>query len=84
MLAATLMEIKSRMLLPTPPEEVAEEDAIDPRADLVRQLLEYKRFKDAAGRPAARADEFAQAIPARPGHSRQGLRWTWRTPRSGT
>lgn len=47
-LAATLMEIKSRMLLPTPPPEEVSTDAIDPRQDLVRQLLEYKRFKDAA------------------------------------
>ncbi len=45
-MAATLMEIKSRMLLPRP-EELADEDA-DPRLELVRQLLEYKKFKDAA------------------------------------
>jgi len=49
-IAATLMEIKTRMLLPSaPPEEVdAEGLQVDPRADLVRQLLEYKSFKDAA------------------------------------
>lgn len=47
-LAATLMEIKSRTLLPTPPVEEAEEDIADPRMELVRQLLEYKKFKDAA------------------------------------
>ena len=48
-MAATLMEIKSVMLLPQP-ELDAEEDADsqDPRAELVRQLLEYKKFKDAA------------------------------------
>ena len=45
-LAATLMEIKSRMLLPRPEEQEEEED--DPRLELVRQLLEYKRFKEAA------------------------------------
>lgn len=48
-LAATLMEIKSRMLLPRPPE--ATDDDLtpdDPRGELVRQLLEYKRFKDAS------------------------------------
>lgn len=65
-MAATLMEIKSRMLLPTPPEEVAEEDAIDPRSDLVRQLLEYKRFKDAAGDLQARAEEFGKRFPRSP------------------
>jgi segregation and condensation protein A len=65
-LAATLMEIKSRMLLPAPPEEVTEEDAIDPRADLVRQLLEYKRFKDAAGDLAVLADEFSRRFSRSP------------------
>ena len=47
-MAATLMMIKSRMLLP--PEERAEleEEEDDPRWDLVRQLVEYKKFKDAA------------------------------------
>jgi len=57
LMAATLMEIKSRMLLPKP--ELEEEDEEDPRADLIRQLLEYKRFKDAARRLAGRADEQA-------------------------
>ncbi|MBN1818395.1 MAG: segregation/condensation protein A [Sedimentisphaerales bacterium] len=48
-MAATLMEIKSIMLLPTPDVDAAGTDEIgDPRAELVRQLLEYKRFKDAA------------------------------------
>ncbi|MHC4093840.1 MAG: segregation and condensation protein A [Planctomycetota bacterium] len=47
-MAATLMEIKSRTLLPTPPAEEEEEELIDPRMELVRQLLEYKTFKDAA------------------------------------
>src|SRR5580693_5121808 len=47
--ASTLLYIKSRMLLPNdqrPPEEEAEED--DPRWELVRQLVEYKKYKDAA------------------------------------
>lgn len=47
-MAATLMEIKSRTLLPSPPPEEVEEDFVDPRLELVRQLLEYKRFKDVA------------------------------------
>jgi segregation and condensation protein A len=48
-MAATLMEIKSVMLLPkTEIEAEAQEQSSDPRAELVRQLLEYKRFKDAA------------------------------------
>ena len=48
-MAATLMEIKSAMLLPRPEiEDEDAEDSGDPRAELIRQLLEYKRFKDAA------------------------------------
>ncbi len=50
-MGATLMYIKSRMLLPedqqvSDPEAVVEE--LDPRLDLIRQLVEYKKFKDAA------------------------------------
>ncbi|MDF1795975.1 MAG: segregation/condensation protein A [Coxiellaceae bacterium] len=46
-MAATLAEIKSRMLLPKP--EAAEEEGLDdPRAELVRRLQEYERFKQAA------------------------------------
>lgn len=48
-MAATLMEIKSAMLLPkADPDEQGEDEGGDPRSDLIRQLLEYKRFKDAA------------------------------------
>jgi segregation and condensation protein A len=46
LMAATLAEIKSRMLLPRPQSDGAEED--DPRAELVRRLQEYERFKRAA------------------------------------
>ena len=49
LMAAMLIEIKSRMLLP--PKKVAEgQEAEDPRAELVRRLLEYERMKLAAGR----------------------------------
>ena len=48
LMAAMLIEIKSRMLLPRPPREHAEED--DPRAELVRRLLEYEQMKFAAAR----------------------------------
>jgi len=51
-MAATLMEIKSRMLLPKSEQIVQseeEEDVLDPRWELVHQLLEYKKFKEAAG-----------------------------------
>jgi segregation and condensation protein A len=46
-MAATLMMIKSRMLLPVEERPELEEEE-DPRWDLVRQLVEYKKFKDAA------------------------------------
>jgi segregation and condensation protein A len=47
LMAATLAEVKSRMLLPRTPSAAAGEDA-DPRAELVRRLQEYERFKRAA------------------------------------
>lgn len=47
-MAATLMHIKSRMLLPAGDDEEDEEEGDDPRAELMRQLLEYQRFKEAA------------------------------------
>jgi segregation and condensation protein A len=69
-MAAKLIYIKSRSLLPVsaqPPEEETEES--DPRWELVRQLLEYKKFKEAAahlgGREAAREGIF-QRVPEQP------------------
>jgi segregation and condensation protein A len=69
-MAATLMYIKSRCLLPVeqrPPDEQAEED--DPRWELVRQLIEYKKFKDAAAQLQVRelyqADLFGRT-PGKP------------------
>ena len=47
-MAATLIHIKSRMLLPMADDEDDEEEGTDPRQELVRRLLEYQRFKDAA------------------------------------
>ncbi|WP_303721105.1 ScpA family protein [Malonomonas rubra] len=47
LMAATLIHIKSRMLLPVS-EELEEEEEEDPRAELVRRLLEYQRYKEAA------------------------------------
>ncbi|MFA5865808.1 MAG: segregation/condensation protein A [Phycisphaerae bacterium] len=65
-LAATLMEIKSRMLLPHPVEQDESGETIDPRSELVRQLLEYKRFKDAAGWLADAAESQSQKFPRVP------------------
>lgn len=56
-MAATLLEIKSRMLLPRPatPQE-AEDEGPDPRAALVERLLEYRKYQEAAASLAERAE----------------------------
>ena len=68
-MAATLMEIKTRMLLPTldVAEEGDDDEPFDPRSDLVRQLLEYKAFKDAAGTLHDAGQLQLQSHPRRPG-----------------
>src|SRR6059036_793409 len=63
-MAATLMEIKSKLLLPRS-DEATEEEA-DPRAELVKQLLEYKQFKDAAVLLDARAEERVYHLSRQP------------------
>jgi len=64
-MAALLAEIKSRMLLPRP---VAAEDEEDPRAELIRRLQEYERFKQAAEDidriPRMQRDTFPVAVQA--------------------
>jgi segregation and condensation protein A len=64
-LAATLMEIKSKMLLPRP-EAGAAAGEEDPRRELVRQLLEYKRFKEAAALLESWAEKHGQRLPRLP------------------
>jgi segregation and condensation protein A len=54
LMAATLMEIKSRMLLPTDPD--AEEVEEDPRFELIEQILEYKKYKEFSGHLGERAE----------------------------
>src|SRR3982750_4504951 len=66
-MAANLIYLKSRSLLPVdqrPPDEEAEED--DPRWDLIRQLIEYKKFKEAAAELHVR-ELTQERIFARPG-----------------
>ncbi|HUU96585.1 MAG TPA: segregation/condensation protein A [Phycisphaerae bacterium] len=63
-LASTLIELKSRALLPSPPLEADDEE--DPQKVLVRQLLEYKRFKDAADSLRSAADQRARRYVRRP------------------
>jgi len=64
-MASTLIHIKSRMLLPVPEEPSAEDLEDDPRAELVRQLLEYQTFKEAATelsqRPLLERDVFKRS-----------------------
>ena len=63
-MAATLLHLKSRLLLPV--DETAEdEDGEDPRAELTRQLLEYQRFKEAA-EMLGRRDLLERDVFARP------------------
>ena len=64
-MATTLVELKSRALLPSPPLEALDEEE-DPRATLVRKLLEYKRFKDAARALGSAADERGRRYVRRP------------------
>jgi segregation and condensation protein A len=63
-LSGTLMEIKSRLLLPRSEDTAAAED--DPRQELVRQLLEYKRFKEASLLLEAQAEEQSQRLTRQP------------------
>lgn len=59
-LAASLMALKSKLLLPQPkPEAVAPEDYVDPRAELVAQLLTYQVYQEAAGELKARETQRA-------------------------
>jgi segregation and condensation protein A len=66
-MASTLIHIKSKMLLPVPDEPSAEETDEDPRAELVKQLLEYQAFKEVAtaleARPHLERDVFTRSAP---------------------
>lgn len=70
-MAATLVEIKSRMLMPPkegeapePGASETEEKSEDPRAQLVRQLLAYKKYRDAAESLQHRLEEWESRYPA--------------------
>src|SRR6266704_3172688 len=70
-MAATLMYIKSRELLPVDQQAQVEgdDDGEDPRWELIRQLVEYKKFKDAAAQLQtleARQENIFPRLPARP------------------
>ena len=62
-MASTLLYIKSRMLLPKEViPESEDEEVLDPRSELVRQLIEYERFKEAAGSLVSREREWQDSF----------------------
>ncbi|MDT3779298.1 segregation/condensation protein A [Nitrospira sp. MA-1] len=66
-MAATLLYIKSRMLLPKEEKpEKEDEEGLDPRAELVRQLVEYERFKEAAGTLVVREQLWRESFSRDP------------------
>ncbi|HEY5993378.1 MAG TPA: ScpA family protein [Gallionellaceae bacterium] len=88
LMAAVLIEIKSRMLLPRPPKVSDEEPDEDPRAELMRRLLEYEQMKLAAQKlnempQAGRDFELVQVLIERtvverlPNVSAEDLRQAW-------
>jgi len=68
-MAAALIEIKSRMLLPTPPPETDDEEWEDPRLEIVRQLIDYREMKEKAAELERRGEERAGRF------GRPGERW---------
>jgi len=75
-MASTLMYIKSRELLPVDQQVTAEgeDDGEDPRWELIRQLVEYKKFKDAAARLQVleiRQEDVFPRLPVKPDFARE-------------
>jgi segregation and condensation protein A len=64
-MAATLIQIKSRMLLP-PDEEAAAEEQEDPRLDLVQRLLDYQKYKEAASDLRTKEEEWLRVFHKEP------------------
>ena len=66
LMAATLLHIKSRLLLPVSSEGEGEEEEADPRAELIRRLLEYQKYKEASleleKRPLLDRDVFTRTV----------------------
>ncbi len=67
LMAATLIYVKSKLLLPKMIEEELDEEEEDPRAELVRRLLEYQKYKEVSqileSRPQLNRDIFARQAP---------------------
>ncbi len=73
LMAATLVDLKARMLLPRPPVDDDDESGQDPRAELVARLCDYERFKRAAleidALPRVDRDTWPAAVGVAPGQS---------------
>jgi segregation and condensation protein A len=74
LMAATLLEIKSRMLLPRPPADAEEADGTgpDPREELVQRLLEYEQYKVAAGQFRTLEEQRRQVFWREPDEPEEG------------
>jgi segregation and condensation protein A len=59
-MASTLTHIKSKMMLPPPENPEGEDDGTDPHAELIRRLLEYKSYKEAAGSLESKEEAWSQ------------------------
>lgn len=77
LMASTLIQIKSSMLLPSLQDEPAEDEEEDPRAELIRRLIEYSRYKDAAlqlnDRSLLGRELFARSFPSPELHFTQNV-----------
>lgn len=65
-MAATLLLIKSRMMLPKPPKETEEEEGVDPREELVQRIIEYQRYKKVSLAMAERAEAAERYVGRAP------------------
>ncbi|MEN0019999.1 MAG: segregation/condensation protein A [Planctomycetota bacterium] len=79
LMAATLMEIKSRLLQPreagSERTDRSKDEEIDPRAELIEQLLAYKRYRDAADAFEARLESWSRRFPTgKAAHDKDALR----------
>jgi segregation and condensation protein A len=74
-MAATLTHIKSKMLLPAPPDGEGEEEEEDPRQELVDRLLEHERYKEAAmsldGKDILERDVFTRIVAEEEGEEEE-------------
>ncbi|MCC7203311.1 MAG: segregation/condensation protein A [Nitrospirae bacterium] len=72
LMAATLTHIKSKMLLPRDEKAIEDEEVEDPRAELIRKLLEYKSFKEVAEELGQREDTWRDIFYNPPDKSIEG------------